>query len=392
MPVGYKPTVFVSSTCFDLGQVRSDIKDLIQTFGLEPVLSEYNSFPVSPDTDTISNCLRNVREKADIFVLIIGGRYGFQTDNGKSITNLEYLEAKRKGIPIYVFVNTGVMNALPIWKNNPDADFSSHVENKKVFEFVETVSHFKSNWVYKFDSASDIKSALLQQIPYLFMEALEARKKLKVNEVNLPSDLFPPKATRLVIEKPDGWEYLLFAYLCKEYLGRLEHKKFDLEYGISFNNVIEIEEPQEVFNWITAHNNEMLKLIRITTTLINDAAIKSLGEPGVEGDYRQIQHVCQRLLEVYEQIINWKLSFTTLEVNEDFEPILKVLSGFADDPLAKIDKFINRVHFEIPEALDNIARSGEQVKLDFTFSLESPDINGFNRELKKLGYLYFQNL
>ncbi|HAS8543022.1 TPA: DUF4062 domain-containing protein [Vibrio vulnificus] len=388
MPVGYKPTVFVSSTCFDLGQVRSDIRDLIYTFGLEPILSEYDSFPVSPDTDTISNCLRNVREKADIFVLIIGGRYGFQTENGKSITNLEYLEAKKKGIPIYVFVNSSIMNILPIWKNNPDADFSSHVENQKVFEFVESVSHFKSNWVYKFDSASEIKSALLQQVPYLFMDSLEARKKLKDNEVNLPSDLYPPKAARLVIEKPDGWEHLLFAFLCKAYLERLEHKKFDLEYGISFNDVVVIEEPQDVFDWITVHNNEMLKLIRLTTTLVNEAAMKSFGEPGEEGDYRKIQHVCQRLLEVYEQIINWKLSFTTLDVNEDFEPILKVLSGFADDPLAKIEQFINRVSVEIPKALESIGHSDEHVTLNFTFVLESPDVDSFNRELEKIGRLY----
>lgn len=388
MPVGYKPTVFVSSTCFDLGQVRSDIRDLIQTFGLEPILSEYDSFPVSPDTDTISNCLRNVREKADIFVLIIGGRYGFQTENGKSITNLEYLEAKKKGIPIYVFVNSSVMNILPIWKNNPEADFSSHVENQKVFEFVESVSHFKSNWVYKFESASEIKSALLQQIPYLFMDSLEARKKLKDNEVNLPSDLYPPKAARLVIEKPDGWEHLLFAFLCKAYLERLEHKKFDLEYGISFNDVVVIEQPQEVFDWITVHNNEMLKLIRLTTTLVNEAAMKSFGELGEEGDYRKIQYVCQRLLEVYEQIINWKLSFTTLDVNGDFEPILEVLSGFADDPLAKIEQFVNRVSVEIPKALESIGHSDEHVTLDFTFVLESPDVDSFNRELEKIGRLY----
>ncbi|CDU15447.1 DUF4062 domain-containing protein [Vibrio coralliirubri] len=389
MPIGYKPTVFVSSTCFDLGQVRSDIRDLIQTFGLEPILSEYDSFPVSPDTDTISNCLRNVREKADIFVLIIGGRYGFQTDSGKSITNLEYLEAKKKGVPIYVFVNTSIMNILPIWKNNPDADFSSHVENQKVFEFVESVSHFKSNWVYKFDSASEIKSALLQQIPYLFMDSLEARKKLKDNEINLPSDLYPPKAARLVIEKPDGWEHLLFAFLCKTYLNRLEPKKFDLEYGISFNDVVVIDEPQDVFDWITVRNNEMLKLIRLTTTLVNEAAMKSIGEPGEEGDYRKIQHVCQRLLEVYEQIINWKLSFTTLDVNEDFEPILEVLSGFANDPLTKIEQFVNRVYIEIPKALENIEHSDEHVTLDFTFVLESPDVDSFNRELENIGRLYF---
>ncbi|MBJ6973608.1 hypothetical protein JG635_18785, partial [Vibrio cholerae] len=116
--------------------------------------------------------------------------------------------------------------------------------------------------------------------------------------------------------------------------------------------------------------------------------MKSFGEPGKEGDYRKIQHVCQRLLEVYEQIVNWKLSFTTLEVNEDFEPILKVLSGFADDPLAKIEQFVNRVHIEIPEVLEDIAHSDEHVKLDFTFVLESPDVDSFNQELEKIGRLY----
>lgn len=390
MPVGYKPTVFVSSTCFDLGQVRADIRELIQTFGLEPVLSEYDSFPVSPDMDTISNCLMNVREKADIFILIVGARYGFQTENGKSITNLEYLEAKKKGIPIYVFVNSSIMNILPIWKNNPSADFSSHVENQKVLEFVENVSHFKSNWVYKFDTAQDIKSALLQQIPYLFMDSLESRRKLKGNDLKLPENKYPAIAAKLVIEKPDVWEYLLFAELCKSYIDDLKYKKFDLEYGISFNDVVSIEKPSDVFSWISSHNSEMLKLIRITTTLINSAATKSLGEPGVEGDYQKIQHVSQRLIEVYEQIINWKLSFTTLEVDEEFEPILTVLSGFADDSLFKIEEFVHRLYTEIPVAIQAIGTSDERVTLDFTFVLESPDVDSFDKELDRLGKLYIQ--
>jgi hypothetical protein len=41
-------------------------------------------------------------KKADIFILIVVKRYGHQTGDGKSITSLEYLEAKKKGIPVYV--------------------------------------------------------------------------------------------------------------------------------------------------------------------------------------------------------------------------------------------------------------------------------------------------
>ena len=100
-----KPTVFISSTCYDLKQIRSDLKNVIENdLGFEVLLSEYSSFPIDPSLGTVDNCLRVVQERADIFILIIGNRYGYQTDNGKSVTNLEYLRAKEKGIPIYAFM------------------------------------------------------------------------------------------------------------------------------------------------------------------------------------------------------------------------------------------------------------------------------------------------
>ena len=90
-----RPTVFVSSTCYDLKQVREDIKDFFEnTYGFEAILSEFNSFPIDPAIGTCDNCLNNVDNYADFFILIIGNRYGYITEQGKSITNLEYLHAK----------------------------------------------------------------------------------------------------------------------------------------------------------------------------------------------------------------------------------------------------------------------------------------------------------
>ena len=84
-----KPSIFVSSTCYDLKQIRQDIREFIETdLGYEAILSEYDSFPIDPDKDTINNCLRVVEQRADIMVLIVGSRYGYITDHGeKSITN-----------------------------------------------------------------------------------------------------------------------------------------------------------------------------------------------------------------------------------------------------------------------------------------------------------------
>lgn len=68
--------MFVSSTCYDLAQVRADLSAFIEGYGFTPMLSETSSFPINPDSTTVENCRRAVHEHADILVLIVGGRYG----------------------------------------------------------------------------------------------------------------------------------------------------------------------------------------------------------------------------------------------------------------------------------------------------------------------------
>lgn len=93
--LGSKPTVFISSTCYDLKQLRADLCKIIENeIGFEVLLSEYASFPLDPSLGTVDNCLRVVKERADIFILVVGARYGYRNESGKSVTNLEYLSAR----------------------------------------------------------------------------------------------------------------------------------------------------------------------------------------------------------------------------------------------------------------------------------------------------------
>lgn len=179
MPKGYPPSVFVSSTCYDLNQVRADIKRFLENMGLDPILSESPAFPVSPQTSPVENCLQAVKQRADIFVLIVGARYGSQNESGKSITNLEYLEAKAKGVPVYVFVLKQILNVLPVWKKNLQANYEGTVDTPKLFEFVEVLRNSKDHWVFEFDEAQHIMDTLRRQLAYLFMEGLVLREKVK---------------------------------------------------------------------------------------------------------------------------------------------------------------------------------------------------------------------
>src|SRR5258708_17982034 len=114
-----KLSIFVSSTCYDLKQLRADLYSYVEHAGFEPLLSEYLSFPVDPDETTIENCRKAVEDRADVFVLVIGGRFGSVSEHGKSITNLEYVTARAKGIPVYVFVMRSILDILSVWKANP---------------------------------------------------------------------------------------------------------------------------------------------------------------------------------------------------------------------------------------------------------------------------------
>jgi Domain of unknown function (DUF4062) len=53
--------MFVSSTCYDLSQVRADLRDFLLSLGIEPVMSEFDTFPIDPAKDTrheVLTCLK----------------------------------------------------------------------------------------------------------------------------------------------------------------------------------------------------------------------------------------------------------------------------------------------------------------------------------------------
>src|SRR5438552_10179566 len=110
-----KPRIFISSTFYDLKQIRSSLEAFIMGLGFDPVLSEKGSIAYSPDAPLDESCYREAKG-CDIFVLIIGGRYGSEVasergteekgfyERYESITRKEYESAVDRDIPIYVLI------------------------------------------------------------------------------------------------------------------------------------------------------------------------------------------------------------------------------------------------------------------------------------------------
>jgi hypothetical protein len=179
MPV---PRIFVSSTCYDLGPIRDDLEHFIRNFGYEPIRSEKGNIYFDTNKDVAESCIDEV-PFCQMLVLIIGGRYGSESkETGKSITNMEYNKAKELGIPIFTLVNKKVLDHYEIWQDNKDVKEIKyrHVENPKVFEFIDEVKNASyNNALQPFESFEDIRFYLSQQWSGMMYRFLIAEGKTK---------------------------------------------------------------------------------------------------------------------------------------------------------------------------------------------------------------------
>jgi len=67
--------IFVSSTCFDLGPIRGQIRTFINSMGYEPIMSDYNDVLYDPRIHTHTSCIEEIAT-CDLIILIVGARFG----------------------------------------------------------------------------------------------------------------------------------------------------------------------------------------------------------------------------------------------------------------------------------------------------------------------------
>jgi len=181
-----KPRVFVSSTYYDLKYVRSSLELFISSLGFDPVLFEHGGVAFAPDKALDESCYREV-QNCDIFVLIIGGRYGSERTETKgdqrrvfyeayeSVTKTEYRSANEKDIHIYIVIDKYVYAEYQTYLKNPKNEpiTYAHVDHSGVFKLVEEVlSQRRNNPMSTFDRYSEIEEWLRSQWAGLYRDLL----------------------------------------------------------------------------------------------------------------------------------------------------------------------------------------------------------------------------
>lgn len=211
--------VFVSSTCYDLGIVRGQLRTFLINLGHEPIMSEYNDILFDPRTHTHENCAQEIKN-ADVVILIIGSRFGGTAipktisaldleslksqsrgtkiiDNPEkmSITQIEILNAIESNVPIFTFIDARVAYDHLFYEKNKNKGFLENLEfpsiDKKesatyIFEFINYLRlRSKNNSIYEFSKLADIEDYIKKQWSYLLQRLLNEQKNKLVEEKRL---------------------------------------------------------------------------------------------------------------------------------------------------------------------------------------------------------------
>ncbi|AHB10534.1 DUF4062 domain-containing protein [Zymomonas mobilis] len=185
-----RPRVFVSSTYYDLKYIRASLEGFIESLGFEAILFERGNIPFHSDTPLDKSCYHEA-ENADIFVLIVGGRYGSSTSDSRqednqpferyqSITQQEFDTAQERGIPTFILVDNAVRSEHYTYlqnKNNEDIKYA-HVDDVAVFHFLDKIlEKEQNNPVHNFEKVTDIESWLREQWAGLFRDLLRSKSQ-----------------------------------------------------------------------------------------------------------------------------------------------------------------------------------------------------------------------
>jgi hypothetical protein len=116
--------VFVSSTCYDLVDLRAELHEDLRDLGAEALFSDLKEsdfvVPADPDINSIEACLVNLRQ-SDVVIVILSQRYGPKLGaafGDLSATHCEYNEARNLKKPVHFYVRDRLDGDFSTWRRN----------------------------------------------------------------------------------------------------------------------------------------------------------------------------------------------------------------------------------------------------------------------------------
>jgi hypothetical protein len=159
-----------------------------------------------------------------------------------------------------------------------------------------------------------------------------------------PFASYPPLIRRIVIDRPDGWEWMLTAELMRYLNGPLLRKLSDLRNGLYAASQEHVDE-EEAPEWVRQRLAEMSRLMEPLSGLV-ERLNQSWGKRGEPGSVEEIHHVCSLFRASLEQIALFEERVYFANGPRSYQKVFNLLrdiAGSQADKLAEIPAFMDEL-------------------------------------------------
>lgn len=196
-------------------------------------------------------------------------------------------------------------------------------------------------------------------------------------------DHYTPIIKRIIVDKPDGWEYRVTAELMRFFNEPIFRKLKDLKEGL-YLKPIENVDADKAYNWIQDRLHELSVILTPVNGLL-ERLTNSWGKPGEAGDLKEIHHVTKLIKEYLEHVIIFEERIQFAYVPKDYERAVYLLKNLVGSQIEKLSSIPSDLD-EITSFLSRSDKKSEtctEIRKEFVFELPVNWQKEFNRELNK---------
>ncbi len=186
-------------------------------------------------------------------------------------------------------------------------------------------------------------------------------------------------------ERPDGWEYLLYAGVLFLGMRDLEGSYRDhlLRYAALTGDPLSewdaIKKLKEAFPDATALSGSIDRIFAAESV---ERAFGRIGEPG---DDQAIQHLAERTIALYSSCMDWGRDLRSARVPTEFQTAFNLAADFMRLPVEQMREYVQRL-VTFGDSLEEPISTGESDYVTFTLELSIDDAvaDEFAMELSRL--------
>ncbi|SRR6266699_558760 len=195
----------------------------------------------------------------------------------------------------------------------------------------------------------------------------------------------PEQLSRVINDRPAGWEFFLFAGTMILELEPLEtrYQDYKLEYAPRLGTTIYTS---QFLEYLQIQLNE-LKLLAESFTRVfrSEVMAAAFGLPGVAGDPARIIHLAKRVVGICNEMLAWAERLRGTSVPDKYDRLVSILARFVDQPIEALRDFVNN-YADWAEGLPALVEVGEPIVVEHrvTFDLSKTLLVAFSQEIDRL--------